>query len=133
MASWFSNAIARIKSLLNGLQARQFLAVVLVGFLVLTSNLNRESNAYGQDNSNAVTNKVLERVHQNDSPRPKTVGEWQKEDRETANNPDERGRRIGQQTGAAFKEFGSGYGEAMKDASKDAARAGSNIIDKITP
>lgn len=133
MTNWFANAIARITSLLNGLQAKQFLAVVLAGFLVLTTNMNHETS--GRGNNNAMTNKVLERVHENDSPRPKTVGEWKKDARETANDPDERGRRISEQSGAAFKEFGSGYAEAMKNATEDAkdsvVRTGSNVADRV--
>lgn len=131
MTNWFSNAIAGIKSFFSGLQARQVFAIVLVGALMLTTNINPGKINFGQDSSKEVTNKVLDRVHENDSPRPKTTGEWQKEDRETANDLDERGRRISEQTGAAFKEFGSGYAKAMKDASKDAVRTGSDLVDQV--
>jgi len=135
MANWFSNAIAHIKFLLNRFQVRQFFAVVLVGMLLLTTNLNRDSDVYGSNNSRDITNKVLERVHENDAPRPKTTGEWEKDDRETANNLDERGRRITEQAGSALKEFGSGYAKAMKDATSDAKdsveRAGSRVVDPV--
>lgn len=136
MSNWVSKASTCIQSFLNGLQTRQFLAVVLMGFLLLTTNVNDGNKLYGQNNSGDITKKVLERVHENDSPRPKTTGEWEKDDRETANNPDERSRRINEQAGAAFKEFGAGYAKAVKDASEDAqdsvTRAGSNVIDRVT-
>lgn len=135
MANWFSNVRDRLKSYLSGLQVRPLLSLVLVGVLLLTTGLNHEGEAYGRGNRQDITKKVLERVHENDSPRPKTTGEWQKEDRETANNVNERGRRITEQAGAAFKEFGSGYGEAMKDATQDAqesaARTGQNLMDRV--
>jgi len=135
MANWFSNAIDRIKSLLNGFQAKQFFAVVLVGVLLLTTNTNVEKNAYAQGDNKASADRVLQDAQENSSPRPKTMREWEKDSRETVGNPGERYRKIGEQTGAAFKEFGGGYVEAIKDSAKDAtdsvARAGSNIADQV--
>ena len=131
MKNWFSNISDRVHSFVNGILTKQFLAVVLVSLLLLTTNVNHGNSMNSQD----ITDRVLERVHENSSPRPKTTGEWQKEDRETANNPDERGRRITQQTGTALQEFGSGYVEAIKDASEDAqasvTRAGQQAIDQV--
>lgn len=133
--NWFSSAIDRIKSLLNGFQAKQFFAVVLVSVLLLTTNANLEKNAYGQGSNKASVDKVLKDAHENDSPRPKTMREWEKDSRETANNPGERYSKIGEQTGAALKEFGGGYVDAVKDSATDAkdsvARAGSKVADQM--
>lgn len=133
MATIFSRAIAQIKSLVQNFQLKQVVAIVLVGFLVLATNVNVANSAGATDSNKAMTNKVLERAHENDSPRPKTTGEWNRQDRETANDPGERGRRIGEQATSAFKEFGEGYVDATKNAAKDArdsaVRAGKELTN----
>lgn len=133
MKNWVSAVSDRVQACLGTLQIRKFFALALAGILFLTVNANDENDFYSRNNSQEVTKRVLERVHENDSPRPKTTGEWQREDRATANKPDERGKRIADESGAALKEFGSGYAKAMKDSVKDAKdsveRAGSQIMD----
>lgn len=126
-------AIATLKSWVRGWQWRQLTAVVLSVVLLLATSGQAQAAQNEPGANKALTKQVLERVHENDSPRPKTTGEWNKEDRETANDPDERGRRIGEQATAAFKEFGSGYVEATKDAAQDSkesiVRAGERLTD----
>jgi hypothetical protein len=130
MANLISWAIAPIQSLLKSLQVRRFLAVVLIGFLLLTT-----TNVDAEYGNKALTDKVRERVHQNDAQRPKTVGEWNWEARETEDAPGERLQRIGQQSGEAFKEFGSGYVEGAEKTADDvqdsAARAGKQVSDQL--
>ncbi|MEG3859865.1 hypothetical protein [Microcoleus sp. herbarium12] len=96
-----STAIARISSLLKGFQIKSFLSVVLVGFLLLTSNVDggRSNKAYG-----AGSNAEL-----NNPERPQTTREWRQEARETSDAPGERIQKIGQEAGAAVKEFGQMY------------------------
>ncbi|BAZ11766.1 hypothetical protein NIES4071_35920 [Calothrix sp. NIES-4071] len=114
MANFISNTTAHISNVLKGLQVKRFLAVVLVGFLVMTTNVAP------QNNSKALTNKIDDIVHQNDSQRPKTTGEWNKEARETEDAPGERLQRIGKQSAEAVKDFGTVYPDtAERSANAD--------------
>lgn len=129
MTNLFSNAIAQINSLLKGFQVKRFLSVVLVGLIVLTTNV------YDGRSSRELRDQAKQQVEQNDAQRPKTVGQWNREARETENAPGERLKRIGQQSGEAFKEFGSGYAEGAKETAggvKDsAAKAGRDISNTV--
>lgn len=111
MINLISRSIDRITSLLKGLQVKQLLTVVFVGFLLLTTNVDPGKN------DQALPAKLRDRIDQNDADRPKTTGQWNREAREVEGNPGERFKRIGKETGEAFKEFGSGY---VKGAEKTA-------------
>ncbi|MFN6483295.1 MULTISPECIES: hypothetical protein [unclassified Nostoc] len=128
MINLISRTIGHISSLLKGLQVKSFLAVVLVGFLVLTTNVSDGQNDKG------LKERVKEQVEQNDAQRPKTVGQWFKDARETEGSPGERLQKIGQQSGEALKEFGSGYVEGAQETANDvgesAAQAGKNIVGR---
>lgn len=131
MINLISRTIANISSLLKGLQVKSFLAVVVVGFLVLTTNVN-----YGQEqNDKGLKQRVSEQVEQNDAQRPKTVGQWFKDARETEDSPGERLQKIGQQSGEAFKEFGGGYVKGAKETASDvgdsAAEAARDVSNKV--
>ncbi|AUB36191.1 hypothetical protein COO91_02092 [Nostoc flagelliforme CCNUN1] len=107
------------------------MAVVVVGFLVLTTNVN-----YGQEqNDKGLKERVREQVEQNDAQRPKTVGQWFKDARETEDSPGERLQKIGQQSGEAFKEFGGGYVKGAKETASDvgdsAAEAARDVSNKV--
>ncbi len=125
MTNLISHAIGHLSSLFKGLQVKRFLAVVLVGFLVLTTNMT--SGYSNQD----LGQRVRQQVEQNDAQRPKTTGQWNREARETEDSPGERLQRIGKQSAEAFKEFGSGYVEGAKETARDvgnnAARAGQDL------
>jgi hypothetical protein len=110
MTNLISNAIARLTSLIKGFQVKQFLAVALVGFLLLTTNAQP-----GSENK-ALTKQVRERVHQGDSQRPKTTGEWLKEARQDA-PLDKRIEQIGGESAAAVKDFGKLYPDTAKRSS----------------
>ncbi len=117
------NLISRTKANLSSIlkfQAKRFLSVVLVGFLLLTTNI-----AFGQDR-NSLGEKVRERVEQNDAQRPKTVGQWNEEARATEDAPGERIQKIGKESAEALKEFGSGYAEG---AQKTADDIGNGVAD----
>lgn len=111
MTNLISKAIARISSLLKGLQVKSFLAVALVGFLLLTTNVESKNQA--------LTNKVDEAIHQNDSQRPKTTGEWNREARETEGSPGERLKKIGKESAEAVKDFGSLYPDTAERTAPD--------------
>ncbi|MBH8562354.1 hypothetical protein I8748_09240 [Nostoc sp. CENA67] len=129
MLNLFSRTNAYISSLLNSLQVKRFFAVVLVGVLVLTTNVDLRNN------DKSLGERVREKVEQNDAQRPKTTGQWFKDARETEDSPGERLQRIGQQSGEAFKEFGSGYVKGAKETAKDvrdsAAQAGEDISNQV--
>ncbi|MDZ8056589.1 MAG: hypothetical protein RMX68_014420 [Aulosira sp. ZfuVER01] len=129
MINLISNAIAHISSLLKGFQVQRFMAVALVGLIVLTTNV------YDGRSSRELRDQAREKVEQNNAQRPKTIGEWNREARETKDAPGERLQRIGQQSGEAFKEFGSGYVEGAKETAGDvkdsAARAGRDISNTV--
>ncbi|WP_414588313.1 hypothetical protein [Scytonema sp. PCC 10023] len=108
MTNLISKAIANISSVLNQFQVKRFLAVVLVGFLVLTTNVANESGNKG------LTNRINQALDQNDSQRPKTTGEWNKEARETEGAPGERAKRIAGQSAEAVKDFGKLYPDTAK-------------------
>lgn len=112
MKNLVSTAIATISSLLNALQVKQFLSVVLVGMLLLTTNVDS-----GRTNK-ALTKEVLDTAHQIDSVRPKTTNEWYKEARETEDSPGERAENIAEESAQAFKEFGSLYPKTAKDSAR---------------
>ncbi|MEH1940450.1 MAG: hypothetical protein V7L01_09570 [Nostoc sp.] len=130
MINLISRTISNISSLLKGLQVKSFLAVVVVGFLVLTTNVN-----YGQEqNDKGLKERVREQVEQNDAERPKTVGQWFKDARETEDSPGERLQKIGQQSGEALKEFGGGYVKGAKETASDvgdsAADAAKDVVGR---
>jgi hypothetical protein len=129
MINLLSRTITNISSLLKGLQIKSFLAVVLVGFLMLTTNVG-----YGH-NDKALGERVREQIQQDDSQRPKTIGEWNKEARETEGAPGERLQKIGKESAEAFKQFGSGYVEGAQKTASDvgdsAAQTGKNISNQV--
>ncbi|MEH2177861.1 hypothetical protein [Nostoc sp.] len=127
MINLISRTISQISSLLKGLQIKGFLAVVIVGFLMLTTNI-----AAGQNNT-GLKERVREQIQQNDSQRPRTLGEWNKEARETEGAPGKRLEKIGKESAEAFKQFGSGYVEGAQKTANDvgdsAAQTGKKILD----
>jgi cell division septum initiation protein DivIVA len=108
MKNLISRATAHITSLINGLQVKRFLAVVLVGFILLTTNVDSKQN------NKALTKQVREQAEQIDSVRPKTTREWEKEARETEDSPGERLQNIAEESAQAVKEFGSLYPDTAK-------------------
>lgn len=108
MKNLISRASAQIASLINGLQVKRFLAVVLVGFILLTTNVDSKQT------NKALTKQVREQAQKIDSVRPKTTGEWYKEARETEDSPGERLQNIAKESAQAVKEFGSLYPDTAK-------------------
>jgi cell division septum initiation protein DivIVA len=108
MKNLISRSTAHINSLINGLQVKRFLAVVLVGFILLTTNVDSKQN------NKELTKQVREQAEQIDSVRPKTTREWYKEARETEDSPGERLQNIAEESAQAVKEFGSLYPDTAK-------------------
>lgn len=113
MKSIVESAFAGIDYVFKQLQVKRFLAVVLVGFLLLTTNVARA------DNSKAVTDRVDQLVDRDSSDRPKTIGEWNKEARQTEDAPLERVKRIGKESAEAVKDFGEMYGDTADRSTPD--------------
>lgn len=116
MKNLIPRAIAHISSLLKALQVKRFLAVALVGFLLLTTTVDSGRN------NKALSEQVRDEAHQIDSVRPKTTREWYEEARETEDSPGERLQKIGEESAQALKEFGSLYPDTAK-------RSTSNLDD----
>ncbi|BAY71984.1 hypothetical protein ACN23B_05055 [Anabaena sp. FACHB-709] len=117
MANLFSKVITHIKFLFPEFQVKRFFAIALVGFLVLTTSLN--STIDSGRSSDAVTRRLDRVVHQDDADRPKTTGEWNREARQTEDNPGERAKRIAKESGEAVKQFGSVYPDTAKRSAND--------------
>jgi hypothetical protein len=109
MIKLISQAFSQINFLLHKFQVKRFFAVVLVGFLLLTTNVNTERSS-----NKALTRELDKVVHQDDADRPKTTGEWNREARETENAPGERVKRIAKESAEAVKQWGSVYPDTAK-------------------
>ena len=103
MLSLISKAVAKFGYFFNRLQIKQFLPAVVALLVLLTTN-----TALGQSDP-AVPRSLDKVVHQEDSQRPKTTGEWNQEARETKGAPGEKLKRIGKQSAEAVKDFASVY------------------------
>jgi hypothetical protein len=110
MQNLISRATSHISSLINGLQVKRFLAVVLVGFILLTTN-NVDAN---QQVNKGLTKQIRKEAQKIDSVRPKTTNEWYEEARETEDSPGERLENIAEESAQAFKEFGAIYPDTAK-------------------
>ncbi len=111
MLNFISEAISKIGSLLNKLPTKRFVSLVLLGFLFLTTNVDQRT---GNPVSDLYDKIVHQDNSQNDSQRPKTMGEWNKQDRETKGDPGERIKRIGEQSIDAVKDLGAVYPNTAK-------------------
>ena len=105
MKNLISSAFVHINSWIQGLQAKRFFALVIVGFLVLSTNLAALGN-----------NKAL--AKEGESVRPTTTNEWYEEARETEDAPGERLQNIAEESAQAVKQFGSVYPETAKKSAR---------------
>lgn len=113
MSSLIFEAAAKFGSFFKRLKVKQFLPTALALLILLTTNI-----ALGQ-NDQAMGRSLNEVVHQEDSQRPKTTGEWNQQARETKGAPGERLKRIGEQSVEAVKDFGAVYPDtAQKSVSE---------------
>jgi hypothetical protein len=126
MTNLISKAFERLSSLLKGLQVKQLFTVVFIGFLLLTTNVDPGKN------DQPLPANLRDRINQNDSDRPKTTGQWNREAREVEGNPGERFKRIGKESAEAFKEFGSGYGEGAEKTANQVGDAADRAARDLT-
>jgi hypothetical protein len=118
MKNLVSRVISQVNSLLQGLQVKRVLAAVLVGFLLLSTNIDPRNS------TKAITKEINSEIHQGDSQRPKTTGEWEAEAHQTSGKPGERLQNIVEETGEALKDWGSLYPDT---AERSAEQAGRNL------
>jgi len=118
MANLFSKAIAYINSFIKSLQVKKFLAIALVGAILLLAPA--ETTRSNSDLGRRIDN-VLEKSN---SERPTTTREWQQEAREVEGKPGERLKRIGEESKEALKEFGELYPDT-------AERTGKTLKDNV--
>jgi hypothetical protein len=116
MLNTIGRTIIQISKWFKNLQVRQFLSVVAIGFILLTTNVPPDRA------SKATIDKLDRMVHQEDPQRPKTTGEWQQQAREVKGKPGERIERIGEQSADAIKEFGDMYPDVAKRSAKELER-----------
>ena len=109
MLNFIAQAIAKFNSLLKTISVKQFLPIVMIGFVLLTLNVAPSRNETQQ-----AIKKLDQTVHQEDSNRPKTTGEWEQQARETEDRPVERIKRIGKQSAEAVKDMGSMYSDTAE-------------------
>jgi hypothetical protein len=112
---------------LSRIQSKRFLAVVLGGMLLLSTNVD-----IGHRSSEALGAIINERIHQDDSQRPRTTREWREEARETEGLPGKRLQRIGKESAEAFKEFGSGYVEGAKETARDVGEGAKQVGKELS-
>lgn len=108
MSSLIFGAIAKVGTLLNRLYIKQFLPMILVGLMLLTTNVDPDLP------SQATVDRLDAMMKQEDPQRPKTTAEWEQQARETKGQPVEKLKRIGEQSADAIKEFGGMYPEVAK-------------------
>jgi hypothetical protein len=114
MISLFFATISKIGSLLKNLQIKQFLSVMMLGLLLLTTNI--DPGVMSKQEANQKVDKMLDR---DDNNRPKTTREWQKQAREVKGEPIERAKRIGEQSADAVKDFGKMYPDVAKRSANE--------------
>jgi hypothetical protein len=114
MKKFILRSIGRITSLLNRFDLNKALAIVVVGLLVLTTNVDP---SLSKQDAIGKIDKMLQ--NDRDPNRPKTTAQWQQQARETKGKPGEKLERIGEQSADAIKEFGSMYPEVAKNSAKE--------------
>lgn len=118
MISLISKTISKISYFISKFQVKQFLPIVIVGVMLLATNRSPSLS-----NPDLSTKKSVDRINDlvqtENSERPKTSNEWDKQADETKDRPGEKMKRIGEQSADAVKEFGSMYGDVVERSSTE--------------
>ncbi|WP_404785920.1 hypothetical protein [Altericista sp. CCNU0014] len=85
------------------------LSFVLVGSLFLLGTGCANPSSAASRTPNDLGQRVDNAIHQDNSVRPKTIGEWNQDARETKNAPGKRLKKIAEQSKEAVKELGEVY------------------------
>jgi hypothetical protein len=111
--------VSPFRSWLKQLSARRVLGVVLVGFLVLGTAV---TSANAASSNPSLGEKVQDLIHQDNSDRPKTTGEWEREAREVEGSPGKRLQNIAGESAEAVKEFGALYPDTAERTANSEAK-----------
>jgi hypothetical protein len=113
MLNLISKTIDYIRSLFTKQLLGSVLPVLLIGVLLLTTNIDRSP-------SEQNLGKVVDRdIHQDSEKRPKTTGEWKQQSREVQGKPGELLKRVGGQSAEAVKDFGSVFPDTVERSAAD--------------
>jgi hypothetical protein len=113
MLNLISKTIDYIRSLFTKQTLGSVLPVLLIGVLLLTTNIDRSP-------SEQNLGKVVDRdIHQDSEKRPKTTGEWKQQSREVQGKPGELLKRVGGQSAEAVKDFGSVFPDTVERSAAD--------------
>lgn len=118
MISLISKTISKIGYFISKFQVKQFLPIVIVGVMLLTTNGSPSLSNPGLSTRKSV-DRLNDLVQSENSERPKTTGEWNQQADETKGRPGEKMKRIGEQSVDAVKEFGSMYGDVAERSSAE--------------
>jgi hypothetical protein len=113
MLSLISKTISKISSFINKFQVKQFLPIVIVGVMLLTTNGSPSLSNPDLSTKKSI-NRINDLVQTENSERPKTTGEWDKQAEEIKGRTGEAMKKIGEQSVDAVKEFGSMYGDVAE-------------------
>jgi hypothetical protein len=118
MKNSIESAIANIVSFIKGLRIKPLFSVIVVGLLLVGTNLATTAN------SQSLGERMRDRIEEVDrnSERPKTTGELQEEAREGV-PLGERIRNITRDSKEAFEQFGKEYSVGAQESAR-------NIKDK---
>jgi hypothetical protein len=106
MTSLINGLTFPLKTLFRRFQIKHILSVILIGCILM---INTACASPSSATVNPLKQKVDAAIEKNDSPRPKTTGEWKHEARETKNAPGERLQKIAKESKEAVKEFSKVY------------------------
>jgi hypothetical protein len=106
MISLINGLSFHIKSYFRRFQVKYLLSIALIGCLLMT---NTACASPSSASNNPLKQKVDAAIDKNDSPRPKTTGQWKQEAQETENAPGKRLEKIAKESKEAVKEFGKVY------------------------
>lgn len=118
MLSLISKTISKISYFINKFQAKQFLPIVIVGMMLLTTNGGPSLSNPDLSTKKSI-NRINDLVQTENSERPKTTGEWDKQAEEIKGRTGEAMKRIGEQSADAVKEFGEMYGDVAERSSTE--------------
>lgn len=123
MKNLISRAITGIASCFKGLQVQRFFAVVLIGFVVLATNVSP-----AQDNQ-SLGERMRNRVEQFDrnTERPKTTGQFLDEaDRDIPLG--ERMKNITRDSKEAFQQFGKEYSVGAQESARNVGDKAADVV-----
>jgi hypothetical protein len=113
MVIMITGAVKRLTFSFDKLQVKKFLSTILLGFLLLVTNINPDIS------DKSAIDRLSGMIHQDKDERPKTTLEWNQQARETKGKPVEKLKRIGKQSAEAVKDFASTYPDVARKSADE--------------